>query len=57
MTIKEIHNRLDAVSLGTQTLQTMIFEPGTLKLHVAFGEGPSSRLPLRTLDLAPLLKK
>jgi len=38
------------------TLQTMIFEPATLKLHLAIGACPSSAEPLKTLDLAPLLQ-
>jgi len=57
VTLGEVHRQLHAVNLGKLTLQTMIFEPATLKLHVAFGPGPSSDLPLRTLELAPLLKK
>ena len=35
----------------------MIFEPATLKLHLAFGKCPSSQLPMKDLDLGPLLKK
>jgi hypothetical protein len=34
----------------------MIFEPVPLKLHLAMGSAPSSALPLKTLELAPLLK-
>jgi hypothetical protein len=29
----------------------LIFEPNTLRLHVAFGKGPTSALPLQMLDL------
>lgn len=54
---EDIRRKLHAVSLGDLTLQTMVFEPATLKLHVSFGEGPSSRRPLRTVELAPLLKR
>lgn len=53
---EDIRRKLHAVSLGDLTLQTMVFEPATLKLHVSFGEGPSSRRPLRTVELAALLK-
>jgi hypothetical protein len=56
VTINDVHERLHEVNLGELTLQTMVFEPATLKLHVAFGEAPASRLPLRTLELGPLLK-
>ena len=53
----DIRRKLHAVSLGDLTLQTMVFEPATLKLHVALGAAPASRLPLRTIDLWPLMKK
>jgi hypothetical protein len=48
---------LHAANQGQATMQTMVFEPAALRLHLAFGKGPSSALPLKTLDLAPLLKK
>jgi hypothetical protein len=35
----------------------MVFEPAALKLHLAIGKTPSSKLPLKEIDLAPLLKK
>jgi hypothetical protein len=47
---------LNAVNQGGDTLQTMIFEPATLKLHLAFGTCPSSAMPMKELDLEPLLK-
>jgi len=42
------------VNLGGLTVQTMIFEPATLKLHLAIGSCPSSALPMKELDLKPL---
>ena len=42
---------------ATGRLQTMIFEPAVLKLHLAIGKCPSSALPLQPIDLGPLLKK
>ena len=57
LTIPDVHASLDAVNLGGLTLQTMVFEPATLKLHVALGDAPASRLPLRTIELGPLMKK
>jgi hypothetical protein len=33
------------------TFQTMIFEPKTLKLHVAFGPGPCTQKPLEVIEL------
>jgi predicted choloylglycine hydrolase len=56
MTPDDLRKHLDAVNLGSLTLQTMVFEPRALRLHLAFGEVPSSRLPLRVLDLQPLLR-
>jgi isopenicillin-N N-acyltransferase like protein len=54
--ITDLAQRLHAVNQGENTLQTMIFEPATLELHLAFGDGPASRFPLKRIDLAPLLR-
>jgi predicted choloylglycine hydrolase len=54
--VDDLRQQLDAVSVPGQTLQTMVFEPAALKLHVGIGTCPSSRAPLRTLDLGPLFK-
>jgi WD40 repeat protein len=51
----DIARSLHAVNQGRWTIQTMIFEPADLKLHLAVGRGPVSALPLQQLDLAPLL--
>jgi isopenicillin-N N-acyltransferase like protein len=56
LTPDDLRKHLDAVNLGTLTLQTMVFEPEALRLHLAFGEVPSSRLALRRLDLKELLR-
>jgi predicted choloylglycine hydrolase len=50
-TVEDVHQVMDAASAGEWTIQTMIFEPAALRLHVAFGKGPTSALPLKTLDL------
>jgi predicted choloylglycine hydrolase len=55
--LKDVAKKLNAVNQGTDTLQTMIFEPATLQLHLAYGKCPSSALPMKDLDLKPLLKK
>ncbi len=47
--IEDLHKQLHAANLGECTLQTMVFEPATLKLHVAFGKCPTSALPLKTI--------
>jgi hypothetical protein len=52
--LAEIATKLNEVNAGPMTLQTMIFEPGPLRLHLAIASCPSSALPLKTLDLAPL---
>ena len=55
LSLSEIKNRLHAANQGGMTLQTMIFEPATLTLHLAIGEPPTSSLPFKKLDLAPWL--
>jgi predicted choloylglycine hydrolase len=52
-----IAKKLDATNQGKMTLQTMIFEPASLTLHLAIGKCPTSKLALKKLDLRPLLKK
>jgi hypothetical protein len=54
--VAALAKQLDAVNLGTLTLQTMVFEPATLRLHLAIGTIPASKGTLRTLELAELLK-
>jgi hypothetical protein len=53
--VKEVHRAMHAVNQGERTLQTMIFEPAALRLHVAIGKPPTSGLPLKTLELKDLL--
>lgn len=54
LTLDDVAKKLDEVNMGPMTMQTMVFEPGPLKLHLAIGSCPSSALPLRELDLEPL---
>ncbi len=54
--IEDVHQALDDANQGRATLQTMIFEPERLRLYLGIGKCPSSRLPLRRLDLARLLQ-
>ncbi len=51
-----LHKALDDVKQPRHTLQTMIFEPATLRLHLAIGGVPSSVMPLKTIELKPLLE-
>ncbi len=55
--LDDVAKKLNAVNQGAATLQTMIFEPTSQKLHLAIGACPSSALPLKQVDLAPLLKR
>lgn len=55
--VAAIAKKLDSVSQGDYTIQTMIFEPATLKLHLAIGKCPTSALPMKELDLRPLLTR
>jgi isopenicillin-N N-acyltransferase like protein len=54
--IEDVAKKLDQVNMGNLTVQTMVFEPAPLILHLAIGSCPSSALPLKKLDLQPLFK-
>jgi len=56
VTPNDLRGYLDDANLGDLTLQTMVFEPATLRLHLAVGQCPASSVPFRVADLAPLLK-
>lgn len=56
LTLDAVARKLDEVNQGLQTVQTMIFEPDPLRLHVAVGTCPSSSQPLKALEMEPLLK-
>ena len=53
--LAEVAAKLDEVNQGRLTVQTMIFEPAALRLHLAVGSSPSSALPLKPLELAEQL--
>jgi hypothetical protein len=54
--VADLHRALHAACDPKETLQTMIFEPATLRLHLAVGTCPASAGEMRTLELAPLLQ-
>jgi hypothetical protein len=56
LAVADVHRHLHAANQGRRTIQTMVFEPATLTLHLSIGAGPTSGRPLTTLDLAPLLR-
>jgi isopenicillin-N N-acyltransferase like protein len=55
--VDDVVKQLHAVNLDDWTIQTMVFEPATLTLHLAHGRGPASGLPLKKLELGPLFVK
>jgi hypothetical protein len=55
--LETLAKRLDRANQGANTLQTMIFEPATLTLHLAIGKCPTSALPMKTLELKELFAK
>jgi isopenicillin-N N-acyltransferase like protein len=54
--VGDVARLLHAVNQGTHTIQTMVFEPAILVLHLSIGPGPTSAKPLKRLDLKPLLQ-
>jgi predicted choloylglycine hydrolase len=54
--VDDVAKLLNDVNQGKRTIQTMVFEPSKLVLHLSIGRGPTSARPLKTLDLKPLLK-
>ncbi|MGA2061457.1 MAG: C45 family peptidase [Thermoguttaceae bacterium] len=54
--VDDVAKKLDEVSAGHMTVQSMIFEPEPLILHLAMGSCPSSALPMKKLELQPLFK-
>jgi hypothetical protein len=52
--LDEMASRLHAANQGSLTLQTMVFVPAARELHLSLGTPPTTRGPLRCLDLTPL---
>ena len=50
VTVADVARRLHLGNQGKLTMQTMIFEPKSLRLHLSIGRLPSSGQPLRTMD-------
>lgn len=49
--LREVAQALHTVNQGPMTMQTMIFEPESLKMHLAIGKGPTSNQPLKAFPL------
>ena len=52
--VEAVRRRLHEVTQGEKTLQTMVFEPRELMLHLAIGKPPTSDDVLTPIDLKPL---
>ena len=54
--VSDVFQKLDEVHMDYlhKTLQSMVFEPGRLVLHVAMETVPATKGPLREVDLKPL---
>lgn len=56
LNIAQLTKYLHDVNQKTWTIQTMIFEPATLRLHVSLKNPPTTAQKMRILNLAPLFK-
>ena len=54
--VSDVAKLLDSANQGPLTIQTMVFEPATLKLHVSIGQVPASSFALTTLDVGEMMK-
>lgn len=54
--VEEIIGELKKVDQGKFTLHMMVFEPATLKLHLAYGPGKATTRQVETLDLKKLFE-
>jgi predicted choloylglycine hydrolase len=54
--VTDVAKQLDSVNLGVRTVQSMIFEPTPLVLHVAMGKCPATKEPYRTIELRGLFE-
>lgn len=54
--VAAVWERMHAADQGEATFQTMVFEPAALRLHLAFGELPSSGQEPKVLELAELFR-
>ncbi len=54
LSLADVARKLHEVNQGQMTIHTMIFEPASLRLHLAIGPGPVSARPLKPIELGPL---
>jgi isopenicillin-N N-acyltransferase like protein len=53
--VEDVARQMDAANQGDATIQTVVYEPAELKMHLAWGKHSSAK-PLKTLDLTPLFR-
>jgi hypothetical protein len=56
MCVDDVAQRLQLVNMGKLTVQSMIFEPQPLVLHLSLAPPPASSKPMKNLELQPLFK-
>ena len=54
LSVDDIARYMQDANAGAMTIQTMVFEPAKLRMHISLGKGPTSARPLKTLDLIQL---
>jgi predicted choloylglycine hydrolase len=57
LSLADLHTGLHAACNNDETMQTMIFEPAALKIHLAIGECPSSAGEIKSLELGPMFRR
>ncbi|MCC6127267.1 MAG: hypothetical protein IT426_20080 [Pirellulales bacterium] len=54
MSVADVAERLHQANMRKLTVQSMVFEPAPLILHLSIGPAPASAHPLKKLELQPL---
>jgi hypothetical protein len=54
ISVADLGRTLDEVNQGVMTIQTAIFEPASLRAHIALGNGPATKLKRTSLNLTEL---
>ena len=54
--LADVAKLMHAVNQGEDTIQSMVFEPVPLRLHVGLGQGPVTARPLKAIELTPLME-
>jgi isopenicillin-N N-acyltransferase like protein len=56
LSLADVGQYMHSVNLGKRTIQTMIFEPDSLRAHLSLGPAPASGQPLKQFDLAEMFR-